>query len=154
MSSFAPGSRPAPPVPIPCRVPGEHGSPRRSTTPRPGIRIVHVLLAVFILGASSGCDTNEPVTEADATPVMDDGEFIEIIADLRAVARTAESSEAFETERDSILEARGTSDDDLVRYAETRGGEITAMIAVLDSIDSVLSREDEESQDSDPETEG
>jgi hypothetical protein len=75
---------------------------------------------------------------SDGPAVMDGGEFIDVMIELRSAELEAADDEAFAARRDSILEAAGVTDSMLIEFARVRGRDVAYMAAVWDSIDRVV----------------
>jgi hypothetical protein len=92
-------------------------------------RARRALLVAAAVGALS-CDASAPIEP------MPRETFIEVMAELRVAARTADAQPEFEQRRRQILEDAGVTDSALVAFVRMHGRDLPLLAEVWDSVEA------------------
>ena len=106
------------------------GRPRKGSA-RPGRGRVRLFLAAAVLHPACG-----PAAEE----VMTWQEFVDVYVDLRAAELRAPETVITEARRDSVLSARGVTDEDLLAFAERHGDNVTFMEGVWGAVENRMAQ--------------
>lgn len=90
-------------------------------------------LLLVVLPFIDGCEESSRPRE-----VIDRETFVESYVALRIAALERPESELSEVRRDSILEAHGVTEEDLLAFAETYGGDVATMNEIWAEIQARL----------------
>ncbi len=95
-----------------------------------------ILLLAALLLPSAGCSSPEPdLAEFQTIPRET---FIQAYVELRAAALRSSRYQIGVAQRDSILEGLGITEQDLITFAETRGGDLEYLKELWAEVDSVM----------------
>lgn len=84
------------------------------------IRVLGVLGFLGVVLVAAGCDALFPDEEADA---IDRNTFIDVQVELRLAAADAEVAEIPQAQRDSILDDKGVTDEQLAAFLTVHGSD-------------------------------
>jgi hypothetical protein len=90
----------------------------------------------LLWGIAAACDPGFPAPGGG--PTISEDAFVETVVELRRAAAHWEARRLPEGERDSILRARGVSQDDLFLFVEVHGPDVPYMSQVWTRIDALL----------------
>lgn len=106
------------------------GRPRKHSARRRRAR-VRLLVAVAVL---------QPACGPEAEEVMTWQEFVDVYVDLRTAELRAPEAVITEARRDSVLSARGVTEEDLLAFAERYGSDVTFMEGVWGAVENRMAQ--------------
>jgi len=94
------------------------------------VRVLCSTLLLFLLTACFGADRDQSTIDAET--------FIATYVDLRAAALRSPDRQISDSERERVMAERGVTEEDLLRFADVHGRDVTFMRDLWDDVEQRL----------------